>query len=207
FDIDITYIKGKLNKVADCLSQYYESDTLMDTHQPHKYVQADVCIDPAGDNLPGQWYREVTSKIIELQAIHSMEHCHSKQLQEQQETHDLEAKLMDEANQHIIDNMSNMAEAPSISEKIPENPTPSSYEFIKQIQSGYKDDKLFAHILEKPGEYTDFEVKDDLIWQKNQQSIEVVCIPCNRGMIMQVLDQAHTILGHFGDQWTNEYTQ
>ncbi|KAF8232687.1 hypothetical protein L208DRAFT_1271034, partial [Tricholoma matsutake] len=180
FDIDITYIKGKLNKVADCLSQYYESDTLMDTHQPHKYVQADVCIDPAGDNLPGQWYRE----------------------------------------------------APSISEKIPENPTPSSYgdnitlaemlfkqtsnatlttwgneEFIKQIQSGYKDDKLFAHILEKPGEYTDFEVKDDLIWQKNQQSIEVVCIPCNRGMIMQVLDQAHTILGHFGDQWTNEYTQ
>ncbi|KAF8237976.1 hypothetical protein L208DRAFT_1073872, partial [Tricholoma matsutake] len=198
FNVDITYIKGELNKVADCLSQYYESNTLMDTHQPHEYVQADIHIDPAGDNLPGQRYQEVTSKIIELRAIHSMEHHHSKQLQEQQETYDLEAKLMDEAHLRIIDNMSNVAEAPSVSEKIPKNPAPSSYEFIKQIQSGYKDDKLFALILEKPSEYTDFEVKDDLIWQKNQQSVEVVCIPCNRGTIMQVLDQAHTILGHFG---------
>jgi ABC-type antimicrobial peptide transport system permease subunit len=33
FDFNITYIKGKLNKVANCLSQYYESDTLVDTHQ------------------------------------------------------------------------------------------------------------------------------------------------------------------------------
>ena len=26
FDFDITYVKGELNKVADCLSRYYESD-------------------------------------------------------------------------------------------------------------------------------------------------------------------------------------
>ena len=32
FTFDITYIKGELNKVADCLSQYYESDTIQDVH-------------------------------------------------------------------------------------------------------------------------------------------------------------------------------
>ena len=27
FDFNITYVKGEYNKVADCLSHYYESDT------------------------------------------------------------------------------------------------------------------------------------------------------------------------------------
>jgi hypothetical protein len=38
FDFDITYIKGELNKVADCLSWYYKSDTKADAHEPHEYV-------------------------------------------------------------------------------------------------------------------------------------------------------------------------
>ena len=32
FDFNITYIKGELNKVTDCLSQYYESNTMADIH-------------------------------------------------------------------------------------------------------------------------------------------------------------------------------
>ena len=56
-----------------------------------------------------------------------MELCQSKQLQEQQKTWDLEAKLMDEANQRIIDNVSNVAEAPSVSKNLSKNSTPSSY--------------------------------------------------------------------------------
>jgi hypothetical protein len=38
FDFDITYVKGKLNKVADCLSRYYESNTNVDVHDVHNYV-------------------------------------------------------------------------------------------------------------------------------------------------------------------------
>ena len=232
FDFDITYIKGELNKVVDCLSQYYESDTMADIHQPHEYMQADAHIDPTGDDLPVQHYQEITSKIIELRAIRSMEFCRSKQLQEQQETRDLEARLMDEANQCIIDNVSHMAEAPSVSEKLSEKSTPSSYgddltlaevlfertanatpitwgdeEFIKQIQSGYKNDKLFSLILDKPTGYPDFAIKNGLIWWINQHFDEVMCIPCNQDMITQILDQSHTILGHFRDQRTNEYTR
>ena len=32
FDFNITYIKGEYNKVADCLSRYYENDTSADVH-------------------------------------------------------------------------------------------------------------------------------------------------------------------------------
>ena len=38
FTFDITYIKGDLNKVANCLSQYYKSDTIQDIHQYDEYV-------------------------------------------------------------------------------------------------------------------------------------------------------------------------
>jgi hypothetical protein len=72
------YIKGELNKVTDCLLQYYESDTMANIHQPYEYMQADVHIDPTRDDLPTQQYQEVTSKVIKLQAIHSTERHHSK---------------------------------------------------------------------------------------------------------------------------------
>ena len=38
FTFDIMYIKGELNKVADCLSRYYESDTIQDVHMYDEYV-------------------------------------------------------------------------------------------------------------------------------------------------------------------------
>jgi hypothetical protein len=56
FNFHITYIKGELNKVANCLTRYYESDTMANVHQPHDYVQADIQIDPSGEDLPAQHY-------------------------------------------------------------------------------------------------------------------------------------------------------
>jgi hypothetical protein len=96
---------------------------------------------------------------------------------------------MNEVNQCITDNVSNAAEAPSISEKLSKKSTQSSYGddltlakalfeqtadttpitwgnkgFSKQIQSGYREDKLFTLVLNKPNEYPDFTIKNDLIW-------------------------------------------
>jgi hypothetical protein len=38
FDFDITYVKGELNKVADCLSHYYENDTPANVYESYEYV-------------------------------------------------------------------------------------------------------------------------------------------------------------------------
>jgi hypothetical protein len=50
----ITYTKGKLNKVANALSQYYESNTWYDTYHTDEYVNADTRHDRDLDGLPNK---------------------------------------------------------------------------------------------------------------------------------------------------------
>lgn len=38
FNFDITYIKRENNKVADCLSRYYENDTWEEVHSIQDYI-------------------------------------------------------------------------------------------------------------------------------------------------------------------------
>ena len=42
FDLNITYVKGITNKVANALSRYYESDTVGEEHPLYEYVNVDI---------------------------------------------------------------------------------------------------------------------------------------------------------------------
>ncbi|KAK0214972.1 hypothetical protein IW262DRAFT_1465747 [Armillaria fumosa] len=96
FNFDITYIKGENNKVADCLSRYYENDTWEDTHSINKYVQADAHIDPNGDDLPPSQLQEVWDKVMEICAMQETQHRHSHWLQEKKELRKIEAQELAE---------------------------------------------------------------------------------------------------------------
>ena len=50
-----------------------------------------------------------------------------------------------------------------------------------------------------------FSVRDSLIWKVNIQGDEVLCVPRNRKLILELLSQAHETVGHFGSQHTDEY--
>ncbi len=82
FNFDITYIKGENNKVADCLSQYYENDTWDKSHNVQEYVRADARIDPGGEDLPSDRYQEMREKSVEIHAMHKATVCRSCRLQE-----------------------------------------------------------------------------------------------------------------------------
>jgi hypothetical protein len=69
FDFDITYVKGEHNKVADCLSRYYESDMVADVHGMHEYVQIDRRIDPNGEDLPLERLQEVKERVLEIRSM------------------------------------------------------------------------------------------------------------------------------------------
>ena len=48
-----------MNRVADCLSQYYENDGLDDHHPDHDFVSADTKLNPDGELIPVKRYAEM----------------------------------------------------------------------------------------------------------------------------------------------------
>ncbi|KAG6892166.1 hypothetical protein C0995_005042, partial [Termitomyces sp. Mi166 len=131
YQFDITYVKGELNKVTDCLLQYFESDIIDDVHNIYDYVQADKQIDPEGKDLPLHRFHEIVEKKVEIQAMQAQKLRHSKWLKEQLELCDLEAQQMVEATK-----------------------TPN-----KRIESSsHDDDPLLAQILKKR---TELSTTDD----------------------------------------------
>ena len=80
--------------VTDCLSCYYKNDTVQDVHLYNEYICADICIDPAGEDLPTQRCKELMDNVDKMQAICEHKHQHSKCLHECKEQCDIEAEEM-----------------------------------------------------------------------------------------------------------------
>ena len=59
FNYTIMHVNGVDNKVADCLSCYYENDMSEDNHSENTYVNADIRLDPDGELLPTDCYTEL----------------------------------------------------------------------------------------------------------------------------------------------------
>ena len=226
FKFDITYIKGDLNKVADCLSQYYESDTMQGVHMYNEYICADACIDPAGEDLPAQQFKEMTDQVIEIQAMWEDEWWCSTRLHKRKKQWDKEAEKMAQAKgqepqaaptDHPESNKrTDMSDAlnkstTTLADVLYNCPNNSKSSWLDEdtfkqcIQLGYKEDKLLSLVIEKPVDYLIFTVQDNLVWKLNLQGDDVLCVPRNCELILKILNQAHKTMGHFGSQHTNEY--
>ena len=84
FNYTIMHIDGVDNKVADCLSCYYENDTSDDNHSENTYVNADIRLDPDGELLPTDHYTEICAAVTRR----------SKCLAERQESCHIEAEVL-----------------------------------------------------------------------------------------------------------------
>jgi hypothetical protein len=67
---------------------------------------------------------------------------------------------------------------------------------------------LFQKVLEKPEDHSRFRIRDDFIWIKNRGSEDVLCVPVSTSKDMtlhaHIIEQAHSIVGHFGPLKTSE---
>ena len=59
--------------------------------------------------------------------------------------------------------------------------------------------------MENPKNYWGLKVKGSIVWCTSPKGDKVICIPCNQDVIVKILDQAHVMVGHFGDQQMTEY--
>ncbi|KAG6869787.1 hypothetical protein C0995_000488 [Termitomyces sp. Mi166 len=187
----MTYVKEELNKVMDCLSQYFESDIIDDVHNIYDYVQVDKRIDPEGEDLPLHRFHKIMEKKVEIQAMQAQELCCSKRLKEQLELCDLEAQQMVEAtktpNKGIElsshDNDPSLAQVlkkrteslttdddPAVAQvlatgtKSPMNREHGEVQMHTHILQGYKKDQMYVTILDKLTEHSQFMIEQKLIY-------------------------------------------
>jgi hypothetical protein len=210
FDHTIIYVEGERNKVADCLSRYYSSDTPEDTYPESEYVNADLRLDPEGDDLP-------SNRVAEFRAI-----TRSKtKIAEVIEDREREAAELDpvvEETKESVDPTPVDEESynPTLADLLREKNETSlrsrvegDSEVLNSIRRGYKKDKLFSKVLEKPGAFKTFECRDGLIFSLNATKDQVLCVPRTmhgrRRLTEVIIDQGHFVLGHFGAQKTIEY--
>ncbi|KAG6883065.1 hypothetical protein C0995_013043 [Termitomyces sp. Mi166 len=178
--------QGELNKVADCLSRYFESDTIDDVHNVYNYLQADKWIDPEGEDLPLHKFHKIMEKKVEIQAMQARELCCSKRLKEQLELHDLEAQQMVEStktpNKGIESSSHNddpllaqvlekrtessttnddpaIAQVLEMGTKSPMNREHGEAQMHAHILQGYKKDQMYVEILDKLTEHFRFTIE------------------------------------------------
>ncbi|KAG6881494.1 hypothetical protein C0995_001727, partial [Termitomyces sp. Mi166 len=186
----------ELNKVMDCLLQYFESDTPDDVHNVYDYVQADKQIDPEGEDLPLHRFHEIVEKRVEIQAMQAQELRRSKWLREQKELRDLEAQQMVEATKtpnrgiesssHDDDPLlaqvlekktesSTTNDDPAVAQvlatgtKAPVNSEHDEAQMCVHILQGYKKDWMYVELLDKPTEHPCFMIERELIYTINTE--------------------------------------
>lgn len=192
-------------------------------HRAQEYVHADACIDPTGEDLPPDWFREVAENVIEICMMQEDGRRRSRRLQEKMELRDVEAEEMRETgtlHQELVASPTpehdTTSEGMMLGEMLDSGPCLTAMVladngFLDSIQAGYANDALFKLVLASSTEYKQFIVCDGLIFTSNRSEVEVLCVPRSRhgeqSLQGIILDQAHRALGHYGFQRTSEYTR
>jgi transposase InsO family protein len=77
----------------------------------------------------------------------------------------------------------------------------AGFDLLKEIQGHYKNDPIFKTILERPKEFRNFEVIDNLIYLKLNGK-NLLCIPKmtinGRSIYEIIISEAHSMLAHLG---------
>ncbi|KAG6869463.1 hypothetical protein C0995_002923, partial [Termitomyces sp. Mi166 len=98
-----------------------------------------------------------------------------------------------------------VAQVLAMGTKAPVNSEHGEVQMCAHILQGYKKDRMYVEILDKPTEHSRFTIERKLIYTVNMEGAKVLCVPRDRLLITTILDQAHTIVGHFGYQKTLNY--
>ena len=80
--------------------------------------------------------------------------------------------------------------------------------FPRCVENQYNEDKFFAPILTNPDEFTNFIVRDGLVFSvlEGMERVAVPNIQVNNQKVREILiSQAHSILAHLGDKKTVTY--
>ena len=217
FDFKIIYVRGVENQVADSLSRYFQYDDEESRTPLWNYVNADLRLDPEGEDLPWGRIPEIRATVNDIPELRALaELVPNRILWERKEDRDEEAaRLADSNNSRESANLqSSDDDDPTIFESISNGPELTRYinqtrHFVERVRKGYENDKLFAKIIANPTHFKYFQYENGMLYTTNRIGEPVLCIPRivtkEYSLTAIIIDQAHKIIGHFGPQRTADY--
>lgn len=213
FNYTIKYVKGITNKVADCFSRYFASDTPGEVHPADDYVAVDSRLDPDGEDLPMHRLAELRAMRVSREPPRQPLPACGLVTRAMLETRHAEAAALAESSPAAPD-PEPAADDPALFEPAADTPdliatVQPHADFIVAVRAGYPGDTIFSKVLTAPAEYARFSLDDGLIYTNNRAGHRVLCIPRarlgSRSLADIVISQGHQTLGHFGHRKTSDY--
>lgn len=206
FDLDITYVKGEHNKVADCLSRYFESDRADEQPSAEFHVNIDTKLDKDGDDLPIERLRELQDGKHLLFAVREENGRRSRRLQEKKEIRDIEAQELLDAQPRAHDSLDTEMASVRAGSRRPskiskaeatvaqdteynlgdalgkgpdsDRPTPMPDNGFEQaIRSAMTADRLGKALTDHPEAHPAFKLRNGIAWTQTTDSGEAVYVP------------------------------
>jgi hypothetical protein len=184
FDFKISYIDGQLNKVADCLSRYYQQDTPTTTCHLEEYIDADARLDKDGDDLP----QDLSLWVGATQTPATLRRIPAPD----EEIRTAEASELDVPAIKSVANNTDLF-----------THTFETHDILDSMRASYLSDKLFKPVMENISHYPWFSLRDNKLWNTLPNGDQVMCVPRTakqkgRKATEILISNAHELLGHFG---------
>ena len=123
FKYKVMHIPGESNKVANCLSLYYENDQFDEIHKSHIYVSANVCLDPNHEDLTEVRLQELAEDNPKTQQVDNSSITNNNNASNVMVHHTSLARRLCNHDEGRVQQATEMAEAVRIT-NIPDPQTP-----------------------------------------------------------------------------------
>ncbi len=195
FNCDVVYIEGHKNKVADALSQYYESSSIVDLHYDD-FVSADIKINKNGEDLP-LCHTEEAQELLFMNHLRLYSRFALMSASDIKEQCQLDTEIIDPPMEGIGRSELTLTDLMGLT-----MPPFDDIELLTRIKSGYSSSQTWRDVLKKPDCFPKFKLLDGLIFLVNDSGDPALVIPNTihkgEGLKGILIENVHKIIGHFG---------